>query len=296
MDTTNGFIVIDKPSGCTSRDVVNNVQRWVRKGVRVGHTGTLDPLATGVLVVCVGAATRLADLIQGAVKCYHARFRLGATSDTDDADGTIEFRADVGLASEADVRSELAAFVGSIEQCPPAYSAVKLGGKRAHELVRAGRATALKPRIVQVYAITLVGYDWPYADVQVECGKGTYIRSIARDLGTRLGTGGLVETLRRTRVGRFTLGQGVPLDSTPEVVCRSLLPMSMAVADMPQVSIDSTAAGLFRCGVAVGSSCGDPGPAGSLVALFDSAGELVGTGTATPDGLVRPHVVLDRWK
>jgi tRNA pseudouridine55 synthase len=223
----NGLLVIDKPSGMTSRDAVNRVQRWFPRGTKIGHTGTLDPLATGVLVLCVGTATKLADVVQAMGKAYTSRFRLGATSDTDDADGTLTKRAGAVPPSEDQVRAALAGFVGVIEQLPPAYSALKLNGRRAHELARSGKAVSLAPRPVRVDAARLVRYEWPFADVEVDCGKGTYIRSIARDLGEKLGVGGLVETLRRTRVGPFTAEQGVGLDVEWDVARAKLLPMSV---------------------------------------------------------------------
>ena len=230
----NGLLVIDKPGGMTSRDVVNRVQRWFPKGWKVGHTGTLDPLATGVLVVCVGAATRLADLVQGMGKSYQSRFRLGARSDTDDADGTVTPVSVVTPPTAERVRAALESFVGHIEQVPPVYSALKLGGKRAHELARRGKEVSLAPRMVRVDAVRLLGYDWPFVDVEIDCGKGTYIRSIARDLGERLGCGGLVETLRRTRVGSFTTEQGIGIDVTPEQGRAKLLPVEAVTRWAPK--------------------------------------------------------------
>lgn len=291
-----GWLVIDKPGGITSRDAVNRVQRWFPKGTKVGHTGTLDPLATGVLVVAVGAATRLADLVQGMGKSYTSRFRLGATSDTDDADGTITPTPGAGPPTADQVRDALAGFVGVIDQLPPAYSALKLDGRRAHDLARKGEAVPLAARPVRVDAIRLIGYAWPFADVEVDCGKGTYIRSLARDAGARLGVGGLVETLRRTRVGPFTAGQRVGLDVPPDEGRARVLPASAAVGSMPRVAVSDAAAKRFRCGVAVFPVTADPATPGRDVGVFDAAGDLVGVGTADPGGLVRPAVVLDRWK
>lgn len=208
----NGLLVIDKPAGMTSRDVVNRVQQWFPRGTKVGHTGTLDPLATGVLVICVGAATKLADVVQAMGKTYRSQFRLGATSDTDDADGTVTLVRDAVPPTEEAVRAALARFVGVVEQLPPAYSALKVAGRRAHDLARRGEAVELKPRPVRIDAVRLLDYEWPFVEVEVDCGKGTYIRSIARDLGAKLGCGGLVATLRRTRVGPFTAEQAIGLE------------------------------------------------------------------------------------
>src|SRR4051812_48814027 len=197
----NGLLVIDKPGGMTSRDVGNRVQRWFPRKTKIGHTGTLDPLATGVLVVCVGAATRLADFVQAMGKTYAARFRLGATSTTDDADGEVTVNAAAVPPTRDQIGAAIPAFLGLVEQVPPAFSALKLDGRRAHELARSGKDVQLAARTVRIDAIRVRAYEWPFLDVEIDCGKGTYIRSIARDLGAKLGCGGMVETLRRTRVG-----------------------------------------------------------------------------------------------
>jgi tRNA pseudouridine55 synthase len=288
----NGLLVIDKPGGMTSRDVVNRVQRWFPKGTKVGHTGTLDPLATGVLVVCIGAATRLADLVQGMGKAYRSRFRLGARSDTDDADGTVTPVPGAIPPTEDQVRSALDSFVGSIEQVPPAYSALKFGGERAHDLARRGRDVPLAPRTVRVDAVRLLGYSWPFADVEIDCGKGTYIRSIARDLGEKLGCGGLVETLRRTRVGPFTAEQGIGIDVPPEEGRAKLLPMAAATVGMARVDVDGQAARWFRQGQRIVLKRAESLPGGSEVAVLDHRGELIGIGAIERGGSVRPVIVF----
>src|SRR4051812_31792112 len=183
----NGLLVIDKPGGMTSRDAVNRVQRWFPRKTEIGHTGTLDPLATGVLVVCVGAATRLADYVQAMGKSYASRFRLGATSTTDDADGDVTETPNATAPTRAQIEAALSMFIGSVEQMPPSVSALKVGGRRAHDLARKGKVVPLAARTVRVDAIRVTNYEWPWLDVEVDCGKGTYIRSIARDLGAQLG-------------------------------------------------------------------------------------------------------------
>ncbi|MFO0847799.1 MAG: tRNA pseudouridine(55) synthase TruB [Gemmataceae bacterium] len=291
----NGFLVIDKPGGMTSRDVVNRVQRWFPRGTKVGHTGTLDPLATGVLVLCVGAATRLADIVQGMGKSYTSRFRLGATSDTDDADGAVTEAAGVTPPTEEQVRAALAGFVGTIEQLPPAYSALKVNGRRAHELARRGDAVPLAARPVRVDAIRLQAYEWPFADVEVDCGKGTYIRSLARDVGTRLGVGGLVQTLRRTRVGPFTAEQGVGLDATPEEARMKLLPMATAVQGMTRDDLNEDDVKRFRQGQLIQRP---PRPGALLpdqrwVAVFGpDRVTLIGLASQDPCFRLKPEVVL----
>ena len=221
----NGWLAVDKPSGMTSREVVNAVQNWFPRRTKVGHTGTLDPRATGLLVICIGEATKLADTVQSMGKRYWSRIRLGATSDTDDADGAIVETASATPPDEAAVRAAIPAFIGSILQLPPIYSALKVGGKRAHKLARRGIDPKLEPRTVRVDAIRFLSYDWPYLELEIDCGKGTYVRSIARDLGAIFGVGGLVQELRRTRVGPFVVEEAIPLESSRHAAVAALQPL-----------------------------------------------------------------------
>jgi tRNA pseudouridine55 synthase len=281
----NGLLVIDKPGGMTSRDVVNRVQRWFPRKTKIGHTGTLDPLATGVLVVCVGAATRLADYVQAMGKSYASRFRLGATSTTDDADGEVTEKPNATPPTRDAIEAVLGRFVGVIEQVPPAVSALKVEGQRAHDLARKGKDVQLAARPVRIDAIRVSHYEWPWLDVEVDCGKGTYIRSIARDLGAALGCGGIVQTLRRTRVGSFTAEQGASLDADPTSV--KLLPMSAAVAGMQQVQLSADDERRFRQGQRVAARSAD----GVEAAVLDERGALVGIG-GVERGQLKPQLVL----
>ncbi len=279
----NGLLVIDKPGGMTSRDVVNRAQRWFPKGTKLGHTGTLDPLATGTLVLCVGSATRLAEFVQAMAKGYTSRVLLGSRSDTDDIDGVVTPVADATPPTAEQVREVVGRFMGVIQQLPPAYSALKVAGKRAHELARSGAEVKLDARPVRVDRIEVVNYSWPHLDIAVECGKGTYIRCIARDVGDALGVGGLVQTLRRTHVGPFAADNGLTLDATMEQVRASLRPAGEAVAELPRVTLDATTTGRFIQGQAVPF-----GDFTGLVGVF-RGDVFVGTGEAA-DGRVRPKV------
>jgi tRNA pseudouridine55 synthase len=223
----NGILVCDKPPRATSREVVNFVQRCYPPRTKVGHAGTLDPLASGVLVVCIGSATKLVEQIQNLTKVYVTVVRFGATSNTDDADGTIVPNLDALQFREEDLRKLLPKFVGEIDQLPPAFSALKVGGKRAHDLARRGHEVPLVERKVRVDSIELKQFSWPFAEVEIICGKGTYVRSIARDLGAQLGTGGLVQELRRTRIGPFTTDNAVSLNATREELQGKILPPRM---------------------------------------------------------------------
>ena len=214
----NGILVIDKPLGWSSAKVCRVIRRMTG-GAKVGHAGTLDPLATGVLVVCLGRATKLVEGIMGTTKAYRAEVDLSAFTTTDDREGE---RTEVDVATpptlEA-IRSALASgFTGEIRQRPPAFSAVKIEGQRAYRLARAGGAPAPEPKTVTIHAIEVRGYDWPMLMLEIECSKGTYIRSIARDLGRVLGTGGTLASLVRTRVGEFTLDRALAPDDLPEPI------------------------------------------------------------------------------
>ena len=289
----NGLLVIDKPTGITSRDAVNRAARWFAKDVRLGHTGTLDPLATGVLVLCVGQCTRLASLVQDMPKSYTTRLLLGSTSNTDDADGIIEPKPNAVAPTEAAIRERLAEFIGDIVQLPPVYSALKIDGRRAHELARAGESVELAPRTVRVYAIELRGYDWPHLDLAIDCGKGTYIRSIGRELGEKLGCGALVRTLRRERVGPFEASHGVGVDAPPDLR-KTLLPPGAATHGLMQAVLAVEQVWKFRQGQAVQVSPRPDVPAGppQTVAVLSASGEFVGLGQETATGWLRPSVVF----
>jgi tRNA pseudouridine55 synthase len=291
----HGLLVLDKPGGLTSREAVDRAQHWFPRGTRVGHTGTLDPLATGVLVLCVGAATRLTEYVQAMPKTYRARILLGARSDTDDADGQVTPTA-VGRPPDRDaVERALTTFVGALDQVPPAYSAAKVTGRRAYDLARRGEEVALTPRRVHVYGIDVVAYDYPRLEVEVRCGKGTYIRSLARDLGERLGCGGLVEVLRRTRVGPFDAAAAVPLDAAAPAARAALLPLSAAVSELPRVTLGAAEATALRCGQAVPLEGGEPATDGTEIAAFDTAGALVAVARRDGGrGLLRPTKVFPR--
>jgi tRNA pseudouridine55 synthase len=296
-----GFLNVNKPQGVTSRKVVNDVSRLCR-GTKVGHAGTLDPLATGVLIVGLGPATRLIDRVQGMAKAYRTTIRLGATSDTLDADGTISPHPVAVVPSLAEVERALAGQVGRILQRPPAYSALKVDGRRAYDLARAGEAVELKPRPVDIHRIDLLAYQWPLLEIEIACGSGTYVRSIARDVGEALGCGGYVEVLTRIRIGPFSLESAIDgSELSAETLSERLLPVLAAVPDLPLVSLaesqvrdvaqgrgiplESLAADAFR---------GEPAaPNGASLALVRPDGELAAIGEVDlPQGTIRPRKVF----
>ncbi|HEY2154659.1 MAG TPA: tRNA pseudouridine(55) synthase TruB [Isosphaeraceae bacterium] len=276
-----GLLNLNKPIGLTSRDVVDLIARPLRK-VKVGHAGTLDPLASGVLVVCVGAATRLIEYVQRMPKTYRARVRLGATSDTDDADGTIIEAIDPPVPTEAELRAALAMQLGTIDQVPPEFSAIKVAGERAYDLARAGREVTLKARPVTITRVELLGYSWPHVELEIDCGSGTYIRSIARDVGQLLGCGGLIEVLTRTRIGPFIIEDAI--DPTPldrGAIVGLLRPMTEAVAGMPTVVLDE---GRIRAIGQWKSVDVEPAATTGEVAILDESGELVAIAESVDGG------------
>jgi tRNA pseudouridine55 synthase len=208
-----GVIAVDKPSGMTSHDVVARLRRFTGEG-RIGHAGTLDPAATGLLLVCVGPATRLSDALMAGDKTYEARVVFGAATDTDDAEGVVVAEAPLPaeLADEDFARAVLAGFIGEQEQMPPAYSAIKKQGKKAYELARAGKAVELEPRRVTIHALRLVEATAEYWDIEATVSKGTYVRSLARDLGEAVSSRAHLSALRRTRSGQVSVEQAHTLE------------------------------------------------------------------------------------
>lgn len=230
--TPAGLLIIDKPRGPTSMSVCRVIKGKLRKGgappnTKVGHGGTLDPLATGVVVVLVGrAATRLCDVIMAGEKRYTAEVDLAHRSTTDDLEGELTEISLLRAPSIDEVRAACGRFVGTVDQIPPAHSAIWIAGERAYELARAGKDPEMKPRPVFIRSIEVVEYAFPRLVLDVRCGKGTYIRSLARDIGAALGAGGMLAGLRRTAVGEFTIDRAVMLDGVPEPLLQEhLLPL-----------------------------------------------------------------------
>jgi tRNA pseudouridine55 synthase len=286
--------VLDKPSGITSRALVDRVARLLPR-TKVGHAGTLDPLASGVLVVCVGAATRLVELLHQLPKSYRTVVRLGARSDTLDADGRIYEEPHPEVPALLNVERSLERFRGEVVQVPPAYSALRIKGQRAYDLARAGKPVEPAPRVVRIERITLLRYAWPHVELEVDCGSGTFIRSIARDLGEAFGCGGLVESLIRTKVGSFALDQVVDLaELSAETLVEYLRPTLAAVPDLPRVVLDDRQLESVAHGrrIALAELAGSVACAGR-VALVDQAGRLVALGDPEPQtGWLQPRKVL----
>lgn len=270
----SGVLVVDKPIGLTSHDVV----QIIRKGTnirRAGHTGTLDPRASGVLVVLVGPAVRLSEYVSASDKRYQAVIRLGSTTDTYDAEGQVTSSSPVNV-TEEQFDGELKSFIGEIEQTPPPYSAVKVKGKKAYEMAREGEEVELLPRKIQVYNLELLEWAPPEAVIDVYCSSGTYVRSLAHDLGEKLGCGAHLVGLRRTKSGRFTLRDAVPLRKLREAFeagnwYQYLIPAAEALSDWHMLELSHEQVESVRHGHRVPGNSGE----GQWARGISEAGELI---------------------
>lgn len=237
----SGVLIVDKPVGMTSHDVV----QVIRKGThinRAGHTGTLDPRASGVLVVLVGPAVRLSEFVSASDKRYQAIIKFGITTSTFDTEGEITSRRPVDISFE-ELEEALSGFVGEFEQTPPIYSALKVKGKKAYELAREGKDVELEPRTITVHSLELLDWDPPEAVIDIQCSSGTYVRSLASDLGEKLGSGATLIGLRRTKNGRFTLREAISLRRLEESFqdgdwYKYLIPAAEALGDWHTVVVD----------------------------------------------------------
>lgn len=295
-DNLIGAVVVDKPAGWTSHDVVNKIRRFA--GTRkVGHLGTLDPLATGVLPLLLGRATRLAQYFGKNRKSYEGVVRFGFATDTYDSAGTptspeVAFQPSPEALDEA-----LNAFRGPIQQVPPPVSAKKVAGVPAYKLARANKPVELAPASVEIYTLELLGVDGPTAELRVECSAGTYVRSIAHDLGIALGCGAHLQSLRRTASGEFTLAQSRTLDQLAELAAEGrfsevVVPGSDLLEDMPQEQVDAATAAFIRQGREFRTSPFRGLNEAPLIKALSPDGELIAIGQIRLPNLYHPVLVL----
>jgi tRNA pseudouridine55 synthase len=245
----NGWINLDKPVGVTSTQAVGRL-KFLFNAKKAGHAGTLDPLASGVLPVAFGEATKTVPIVQDGAKAYRFRVRWGEESATDDAEGAIVARSD-NRPTPAEIEAQLPRFIGLVQQTPPTFSAIKIDGARAYDLARVGESFVIPPRPIAVYRLELMSADAHSAVLEAECGKGAYVRAIARDLGRTLGCYGHVVELRRTRVGPFDASVAIPLDRLPddaELMARAILPLQAGLAELPLLPVDRNGAAILRRG------------------------------------------------
>lgn len=268
----SGLLNLNKPAGITSRDAVNRVQRLARPA-KVGHAGTLDPLASGVLVVAVGAATRLIEFVQQLPKHYRATFLLGQTSSTEDVEGDVQMLTSPPIPVRGELEAAARRLTGEILQRPPAFSAIKVGGRRAYKLARGGQPPELPPRPVAIHRFEITRYDYPEFEAEIVCSSGTYVRSLGRDLAESLGTGGVMSALVRTAVGNFTLAGAVEPDAlNGDALALNLLPLERAVEHLPRVELTSAEAQAVRHGRPIPV---ERPPQDAHLAAYDTSGELL---------------------
>ena len=305
----NGLLLIDKPRGMTSHDVVARVRRTIAMRA-IGHAGTLDPFATGLLILCIGQATRLSEYLIGETKAYAGTMKLGERTNTDDVEGEVVERRPVSVTS-ADLERVCADFTGDLMQVPPLFSAIQVGGRRAYKMARSGETVELVSRPVRIVTLELAwasdaGPEFPNSlvDLRVTCSAGTYIRALARDMGEVLGCGAHLIALRRTHSGSFNLQDAVTLDALQQAAAagdwqRLLLPMDRAVQHLPPVRLDAAAAQRFVMGQAVAAAEGAPG-APCACRVYDADGQFIAIGTiaagggggAAPGAVVKPLKVF----
>jgi len=290
-----GILLLDKPLGLTSNDALQRIKRLYR-AAKAGHTGSLDPLATGLLPVCLGAATKFSAFLLDADKRYRVRVRLGVTTTTADAEGeVVETKPVVGV-DEARVRAVLEQFLGLIDQLPPMYSAIKQGGERLYKLARQGVEVERATRPIHIFSLDLLACEWPEIELDVHCSKGTYVRTLAEDIGRELGCGGHVSRLRRTGVGPYAenVVEFITLDQVRDLADQEgaaarldalLLPLDSALGHWPAVRLSADAAFYLQQGQAV---LVPQAPTEGLVRLYDVSKHFLGVGEIQDDGKVQP--------
>lgn len=292
----NGILLLDKPLGITSNAALQRVKR-IYKAKKAGHTGSLDPLATGLLPICFGNATKLSAFLLDADKAYWVRIRLGITTNTADAEGeVIETGSTEGI-DEASIAAVLPSFQGEIQQLPPMYSALKHKGQRLYELARDGVEVEREPRTISIHSLTLGKVELPEFELQVSCSKGTYVRTLAEDIGKSLGCGAHVTALRRTGVGPYDESGMIGFDTVEAAseegmskLDQMLLPMDSALLDWPEVQLTADSAFYFKMGQPV---LVPKAPTEGWVRIYANETEFLGVGQVDDDGRIAPKRLLN---
>ena len=292
-----GILILNKATGMTSHDVVSKVRKLLNQK-RVGHAGTLDPAASGVLPICVGQGTRVAEYLSESGKAYQAEITFGVVTDTYDSEGTIIRTTDPTELTQDQIEAELAHFLGLQMQMPPRYSAIKIQGQPAYKRLRAGEAIELDPRPIEIFQLQILTCLPPCLTLAIECSKGTYIRSLAYDLGERLGCGGYLSSLLRTRSGPFSLTDSISLEQlaeavTQETVTSHLFSPDCALQQYPALRLDDTTAQRVLHGNAFSTSHQDKLVTTELARVYDVAGRFLAIAVwDTEQGLWQPKKVL----
>lgn len=291
----SGILLLDKPLGITSNSALQSVKRLFN-AQKAGHTGSLDPLADGLLPICFGAATKVSAFLLDADKHYLVRVKMGVTTTTADAEGEVlETRPVTGI-SEQDIQRVITGFQGDIEQIPPMYSALKHKGERLYKLAREGVEIEREPRRVTIHSITMQNYIEPEFDLEVHCSKGTYIRTLAEDIGEKLGCGAHVSALRRTGVGPYEADSMVTMEQIQQLATEGfsaldelLLPIDSALQSWPEVKLTPDGTFYLRQGQAV---LVPNAPTQGMVRLYDANGSFMGAGEILDDGRVAPRRMM----
>lgn len=287
----HGALLINKSVGITSHDVVNHVRHIPElRGIKTGHSGTLDPFATGLLIILVGHATRLQDELHLLPKTYEAEITLGATSDTDDSTGQLE-KLEGAIPTEQQILTTLNSIKNQTSQIPPNYAAIKINGKKMYEYARAGESVEKKARPITIHEIILKKYEYPILNISVACSTGTYIRSIARDIGEALGTGAYCSQLARTAIGLFEIKDAFSPEDAPKVIHRAIIPMEQLVAHIPSIVCADESVAKYKQGKA--GECDNSIPINTSIALLDTNKKLFGIAIReTEEPILKPKKIF----
>jgi tRNA pseudouridine55 synthase len=293
VEELSGILNINKAAGLSSHDVVARLRRIIAQR-RVGHAGTLDPLAAGVLLLCVGQATRVAEYLMSSEKTYEARIRLGIETDTYDAEGQIVREVANLSATRKQVQHELGAMVGTIEQTPPMYSAIKKEGAPLYRLARRGQTVPRQPRSVQIHELQLLDWAPPDLAIRLRCSKGTYVRSLAHDLGQRLGCGAHVLDLTRTASGQFLIDDAITIEAFEQLAASGraasvLQPLDAALQSFPAATVDQDTARAIALGQSVHLTNGTDA---AMLRAYDQCGQLLALLRQRGNGFWQPHKVF----
>jgi len=291
----DGILLLDKPTGISSNKALQNT-RFLFKANKAGHTGSLDPLASGMLPICFGEATKFSNYLLDASKSYRASCALGKTTSTGDAEGEITSECPVKV-DVRDIQGVLSQFIGKLDQIPPMYSAVKHKGQRLYKLARKGKEVERTPRQVEIYSLEMIGFNDKAIEINVHCSKGTYIRTLAEDIGKALGCGAFLARLERTGVQPFWKKNCYSLDALRAIseqgldnLDRCLLPVNSALIDLPEITVDTLAADYLKQGQAVQIK---RAPLSGLLSLVAENGQFIGIGQVDSDGRISPKRLMN---
>ncbi|MEZ6056770.1 MAG: tRNA pseudouridine(55) synthase TruB [Planctomycetaceae bacterium] len=288
-----GLLNINKSPDMSSRQALNAIERLIGRGVKVGHAGTLDPIATGVLVVCLGKATRLVPYIQEHPKVYRAEFLTGLFSPTDDIEVESTPVPDAYPFSAEELVAVLPEFVGVIDQVPPAFSAVKVDGHRAYDLARKGIDVDIASKRIEIGKIDLLNFSHDRFSIEIQCGSGTYVRALGRDIARKLGSSAVMSKLERTAIGPFRVDNALTVEElSREQIVSEMLPLQTAVPHLPTCTLNAAEIAILRCGRRVIPESGLLDPTPQRISILDESSQLIAIGEVQLNGYVAPRQLL----